>query len=129
MNRQEIESRARGVVAAALDHPLDRITPDASLIDDLGAESIDFLDIAFRLETEFGIDIPEDEVWKGAFEGVPDDADAIAARLEQLERERPDFAWDRLGPHPSRRELPRLITVRTVVDYLERRLAPESARA
>ena len=129
MNRQEIESRARGVVAAALDHPLDRVTLDASLIDDLGAESIDFLDIAFRLETEFGMEIPEDEIWKGAFDGVPDDADAIAARLAQLARERPGFAWDRLGPRPSRRELPRLITVRTVVDYLERRLAPESAPA
>lgn len=125
MNRRETTDRVRGVVAAALDHPLDRVTLDASLIDDLGAESIDFLDISFRLETEFGIEIPEDEVWKGAFEGVPDDPDAIAERLAAVRRERPDFAWERLPSRLTRRELPRLITVRTVVEYLERRLGAE----
>lgn len=123
MSGDEIAVRARVVVAAALDHPLERVALDASLIDDLGAESIDFLDIAFRLETEFAIEIPEDEIWKGSFEGVPDEPDAIAERLALLRRERPAFAWDRLGESPTRRELPRLITVRTIVDYLEHRLA------
>lgn len=129
MNRAEIEERARGVIGAALDQPRERILTDASLIDDLGAESIDFLDIAFRLESEFGIEIPEDEIWKGAFEDVPDDPDVIAERLARLREERPDFSWDRLPARMTRRDLPRLITLRTVVDYLERRLSAESGAA
>ncbi len=129
MNRNEIEDRARGVVAEALDQPREKVRLDASLVDDLGAESIDFLDIAFRLESEFGIEIPEDEIWKGTFDGVPDDPDAIAARLARLRAERPDYPWDRLPSRMTRRDLPRLLTLRTVVDYLERRLTTEGGGA
>lgn len=65
-DRGSIQARVAAVVAEALDAPLDRVTEDASLIDDLGAESIDFLDILFRLESEFGIKISETELWKGS---------------------------------------------------------------
>ena len=39
------------------------VTPSATLIGDLGAESIDFLDIVFRLEREFGIKVPRGELF------------------------------------------------------------------
>ena len=41
----------------------DDITPSTTLLGDLGAESIDFLDIVFRLEREFGIKIPRGELF------------------------------------------------------------------
>lgn len=58
-------ARVVAIVAEALDVTPERVRLDSSLIDDLGAESIDFLDILFRVETAFGIKIPEDEMWKG----------------------------------------------------------------
>jgi hypothetical protein len=49
------------------------VTPTATLQEDLGAESIDFLDIVFRLEREFGIRIPRGELFpESVFRGDPD---------------------------------------------------------
>lgn len=123
MNRQEIESKVVEVVADALDRKPSEVTLHASLIDDLGAESIDFLDIVFRLESAFGLKIPEGEVWQGAFEGAGDDPALLAARLAELKARRPGFRWDRFPERPAKADLPRLITLTTVVEDLERRLA------
>lgn len=122
MNRQEIESKVVEVVADALDRKPSEVTLHASLIDDLGAESIDFLDIVFRLETAFDLKIPEDEIWKGSAELASDDPAAAEASLARLKERTPAFRWDRFPPRPARRDLPRLITVRTIVDYLDGRL-------
>ena len=123
----EIETRVLSIVADALDQPEERVTLDASLVDDLGAESIDFLDIVFRLKSAFDLKIPEEEIWQGSFDGVGDDSDAIAERLEQLKARRPGFRWDRVPARPTRSDLPRLITVGTVVEYLEKRLSGGAA--
>ena len=50
------------------------------------------------------------------------DPASIAGRLARLREERPGFAWDRLPAVMTRRDLPRLITPRTVVEYLSKRL-------
>ncbi|MFN7986446.1 MAG: acyl carrier protein [Thermoanaerobaculia bacterium] len=126
-SRTEIEARVLSIVADALDQPAERVTLDSSLVDDLGAESIDFLDIVFRLESAFGLKIPEEEIWAGSFDGVGDDPGAIAARIEELKARRPAFRWDRVPARPTRADLPRLITVGTVVEYLEGRLAGGAA--
>jgi acyl carrier protein len=55
-------------IVSALGIEEDEFTLDASLIDDLGAESLDFLDIAFRLEREFGIKIPKRNILERAAE-------------------------------------------------------------
>jgi len=123
LSREELVSRVAAIVAEALDQPVESVTPDASLVDDLGAESIDFLDIVFRLESAFGLKIPEGEVWQGAFEGAGDDPALLAARLAELKARRPGFRWDRFPERPAKADLPRLITLTTVVEDLERRLA------
>jgi len=56
-SRAEIEDRVRTIVSEALDRPAAEVREESSLIDDLGAESIDFLDIVFRLEKSFDIKI------------------------------------------------------------------------
>src|SRR6516162_8716093 len=66
-----------GKVARVLEESLnvdeDDLTPTATLQGDLGAESIDFLDIVFRLEREFGITIPRGELFpESVFQGDPD---------------------------------------------------------
>ena len=61
----DVRERVVAIVSEALDVKRDRVQMQSSLIVDLGAESIDFLDILFRLENAFGIKIPEDDVWKG----------------------------------------------------------------
>src|SRR5215217_5994285 len=62
MPREEIYSKVQAVLVDALGVDEEEVTPDAVVRDDLGAESIDFLDIMFRLEKTFGIKIPRGEM-------------------------------------------------------------------
>src|SRR5580692_7549432 len=70
---EEIYGKVTRVLVEALNVDEDEITPTATLQGDLGAESIDFLDIVFRLEREFGIKIPRGELFpESVFQGDPD---------------------------------------------------------
>jgi acyl carrier protein len=69
----EIYGKVVRVLREALSVDEDEITPTARLQKDLGAESIDFLDIVFRLEREFGIKIPRGELFpESVFHGDPE---------------------------------------------------------
>src|SRR6478609_1262746 len=71
--QQEIYAKVSATLVEALSVDEDEIKPTATLQGDLGAESIDFLDIVFRLEREFGIKIPRGELFPEAiFQGDPD---------------------------------------------------------
>ena len=59
----EIFEKVRSTLVDALGVDEDDVTPDATLFKDLGAESIDLLDIVFRLERNFGIKIPRGELF------------------------------------------------------------------
>jgi acyl carrier protein len=68
----EIFGRVSGVLVQALNVDQDEVTPAATLQRDLGAESIDMLDIVFRLEREFGLRIPRGELFpESIFQGDP----------------------------------------------------------
>jgi acyl carrier protein len=70
---EEIYGKVARVLVDALNADEDELTPTATLQGDLGAESIDFLDIVFRLEREFGIRIPRGELFpESIFQGDPD---------------------------------------------------------
>src|SRR5436190_12186806 len=62
MSRDEIYKKVQGVLIDALGVDEEEVTPTAVIRDDLGAESIDFLDIIFRLEKAFAIKIPRGEM-------------------------------------------------------------------
>jgi acyl carrier protein len=69
VSREEIEHVRDGVVqmiAEALVRDVAEVTLESRLIDDLDAESIDFLDIVFRLEQRFGIEIPRGKIVEDA---------------------------------------------------------------
>jgi acyl carrier protein len=69
----EIYGKVAKVLVEALNVDEDDLAPTATLQRDLGAESIDFLDIVFRLEREFGIKIPRGELFpETIFQGDPD---------------------------------------------------------
>jgi acyl carrier protein len=59
----EIFEKVRSTLVDALGVDQDDVTPDATLFKDLGAESIDLLDIVFHLERNFGIKIPRGELF------------------------------------------------------------------
>jgi acyl carrier protein len=69
---EAVYDKVAEVLVQALNVDDDEIKPSATLQGDLGAESIDFLDIVFRLEREFGIKIPREELFpESVFQGDP----------------------------------------------------------
>ncbi len=60
--RETVFQKVKEIVMEVLDVEADEVAPDSTLIDDLGAESIDFLDLSFKIEKEFGVKFPEREI-------------------------------------------------------------------
>jgi len=119
MTAGDMPHRVVTIVAEALNVPVERVTPSASLIDDLGAESIDFLDILFRIETAFNIKVRESELWGGTIDRT--NQQTIDASIERLKVRQPDYPWDRLPARPAPSDLARLITVQTIIHHLQDR--------
>src|SRR3954468_4295776 len=72
-SQEEIYTKVSETLVEALNVDEDEIKPSATLQGDLGAESIDFLDVVFRLEREFRIRIPRGELFpESVFQGDPD---------------------------------------------------------
>jgi len=86
-------ARVTKVLTESLNVEEDEVTPSASLQNDLGAESIDFLDIIFRLEREFGVTIPRGELFpESVFQGDPEfvsDGKVTDKGLAELRRRMP----------------------------------------
>jgi acyl carrier protein len=61
-SNEEVFGKVRTALVDALGVDDDEVRPESTIIGDLGAESIDFLDIVFRLEKAFGIEIPRSEL-------------------------------------------------------------------
>ncbi len=64
MNRNEIFDKVKAVVVEQLGVSEDQVTPDASYIDDLGADSLDTVELVMSLEEEFNTEIPDDDAEK-----------------------------------------------------------------
>ena len=58
------EDRAREIIAKELEVDVKQVTPEAKFIEDLGADSLDIVELVMALEEEFGIDIPDDDADK-----------------------------------------------------------------
>jgi len=64
MEREELLKKIRAIVADKLSISEDQVTEEASFIDDLGADSLDTVELVMALEDEFGMDIPDEEAEK-----------------------------------------------------------------
>ena len=54
--------KIQAMLAESLNLPVEKVTPDAKIVDDLGADSLDVVELLGQLESEYGIVIPDDEV-------------------------------------------------------------------
>ena len=122
LSKEEIQATVVDIVAEALDLDPSEFSLHSSLIDDLGAESIDFLDIRYRVNEAFQIKIEGDELWQGFIIGGNRDLVSEEGLTEEglkvLKTEMPDFHWERFPDGISAAALPRLITPRTIVECL-----------
>lgn len=120
MSRDEIYSKVQEVLVDALGVDEEEVTPTATLRGDLGAESIDFLDIAFRLEKAFGIKIPRGEMFpEDLFTNATyvQDGKITPAGMEEMKKRMPHFDFTELEKDPSIDNVQ--FTVDTVVNYIE----------
>lgn len=95
----ELYEQVRDCVAEALALDLDEISPESTLLDELGAESIDLLDILFRIDRATDVKIQSDELASYVQGGIPDEefgdekADVITPKgMEQLKKVMPQIA-------------------------------------
>jgi acyl carrier protein len=73
MEHEEILEKVKEVIVDQLSVEEDDVVEDASFIDDLGADSLDIVELVMALEESFGISIPDEEA-----EGIKTVADAVA---------------------------------------------------
>lgn len=64
MSNEEILAKVKGVIAEKLNVGEDQVTTDAKFVEDLGADSLDQVELIMALEDEFGMKIPEEEAEK-----------------------------------------------------------------
>ena len=64
MAEKTIEQRIKDIIIEQLGVTADQVTPEAKLIEDLGADSLDTVELVMALEEEFGLEIPDDEAEK-----------------------------------------------------------------
>src|SRR6266513_2078617 len=124
--QEEIYSKVSATLVEALNVDEDDITPESTLQGDLGAESIDFLDIVFRLEREFGIRIPRGELFpESVFQGDPDfvrDGRVTEQGMGELRSRMPYADLSAFDQDRRLTAVSDLFTVGLVVRYLEWKL-------
>jgi acyl carrier protein len=64
MSDKTIEQRVKDIIVEQLSVKADQVTPDAKFIEDLGADSLDIVELIMALEEEFGHEIPDEEAEK-----------------------------------------------------------------
>ena len=64
MADKTIEQRIKDIIIEQLGVTADQVTPEAKFIEDLGADSLDTVELVMALEEEFGLEIPDDEAEK-----------------------------------------------------------------
>src|SRR5271156_811415 len=123
---EEIYTKVSATLVEALNVDEDDIKPTSTLQGDLGAESIDFLDIVFRLEREFGIKIPRNELFpESIFQGDPEfvqDGKVSAKGLTELRDKMPFADLSEFEKNPQLSHLSDLFTVDMITRYIQGKL-------
>src|SRR4029079_10802294 len=123
MTHDEIFARVRTTLVDALNVDDDEVTPAARLKGYLNCESIDFLDIVFRLEKQFGIKIPREELFpESIFQGDPrfvTDGKVNAEGIKELREKMPYADLADFQKDPRLEKMEDLFTVELIVRYLQ----------
>jgi acyl carrier protein len=126
ISRDEILQQVQGVLVDALGVDDDEVTTEATLMGDLGAESIDFLDIVFRLEKAFGIKIPREELFPA--ESLMNNSEFVHngkltdKGLTELRLKMPHTNLATFENDPDINKLGNLFTVGAIINYVENKL-------
>jgi acyl carrier protein len=124
--QDEIFSKVSATLVEALNVDEEDIKPTSTLQGDLGAESIDFLDIVFRLEREFGIKIPRGELFpESIFQGDPElvqNGRVTPKGLEELRAKMPFADLTKFEQNPEVGNLSNLFTVDLITRYIQGKL-------
>jgi len=126
MSREDIFANVRDTLVDALAVEPEEVSEDATLTGDLGAESIDFLDIVFRLEKSFNVKIPRGELFPDDLLNNPDyvaNGKFTTTGLEQIKKAMPHADFTNFEKDPDVNKMPELFTVKTLVNYIEGKLA------
>jgi len=122
-SQDEIYKKVSATLVEALNVDEDEIQRTSTLQGDLGAESIDFLDIVFRLEREFGIKIPRNELFpESIFQGDPEfvqNGKVTQKGLDELRQKMPFADIAKFEQNPELTALSDLFTVEMITRYIQ----------
>jgi len=125
--QEEIYQKVSATLVEALNVDEEEISPASTLQGDLGAESIDFLDIVFRLEREFGIKIPRGELFpESIFSGDPDfvqNGRVTDKGLSELRLRMPFADLSKFEKDPEVSAISDLFTVEMITRYIQGKLS------
>ncbi len=123
---EEVNAKVALALTECLNVDEDELKPTATLQGDLGAESIDFLDITFRLERAFGINIPHDELFpESIFQGAPElvhDGRVTDQGMAELRARMPYADLETFDKDRRLSAISELFTVNLVARYVEWKL-------
>ncbi|MHB1557356.1 MAG: acyl carrier protein [Isosphaeraceae bacterium] len=123
---EQIFEKVQATLVDALGVDEDEVTRDATLQGDLGAESIDFLDIVFRLERNFGIKIPRGELFPENLTADPEwiaDGKLTSKGVGELKSRLPFADISKFESDPAVDKIGDLYTVDMLVQYVQSKLA------
>ena len=121
----EVFEKVRNCLVDALGVDEDEVTPEATMVGDLGAESIDFLDIVFRLEKTFNIKIPRGELFP---EDILSNAQYVrdgkvtSEGIGMLKQRMPFVDLTKFEADPRVTNFGNLLTVQDLVNYVQSKL-------
>jgi len=121
--QDEVFQKVRATLVDALNVDEDEVSMSSRLRADLNAESIDFLDIVFRLEKQFNVKIPREELFpESIFQGDPafvTDGKVNPAGLAALKAQMPYADLSTFSKDPRLEKMEDLFTVELIVKYLQ----------
>src|ERR1043165_6470953 len=122
-SQAEIYQKVSATLVEALNVEEEEIQPTSTLQGDLGAESIDFLDIVFRLEREFGIKIPRGELFpESIFQGDPEfvqNGKVTDKGISELKARMPFADLTKFEKNPEVTAISDLFTVEMITKYIQ----------
>jgi acyl carrier protein len=128
-DKQEVLQKVKDILTDALGVDEGEVAEDASLVADLGAESIDFLDIIFRLEKTFNIKIPRGDLFPEDLlsdESYVQEGKLTPQGLKVLKEKVPYVNISEFEKNPDISGLANLFTVGMIVGYVTDRLASQA---
>ena len=126
MSDQEVFEKVQEVLEEALGVDADEVTPTATIGEDLGAESIDYLDISFRLEKAFGIKIGETEMFDQSVLSDPQyvqDGKVTEEGLVKLKEKMPHADWSGFEQDPQVDKLGDVFTVDMICKFVKSKIS------